>query len=176
MKKLLLALSLFTLMFTGGCQQESGSDTKEKQITYTLDGETITEKAVYTNSAEQPYDMYILPGYTLTSEEPGQDLLYVTNQEEISMRIQLYTEPDWESIEQNVAAELDYIGDITHPDNEQLQIDEAKIFESSNEEERVTIYLIKDEDNPMKLTIFSPAGTDYRHAFVEMAKTIERTE
>ncbi|MGM9928216.1 MAG: hypothetical protein ACI35P_09725 [Bacillus sp. (in: firmicutes)] len=151
-------------------------NTKEEQVlTYQLHNETIKETATLTNSDNQGYSMYVLPSFTLTGEEPRKDSLFLTDADYISMRIELLGDnPDWEQYEQNIPIELEYFNtDITNPTDHSLQMDNASIYEASNGEETVTIYLVKNENQPMKLTIFTRADEDYRSAFVEMAKTIQ---
>ena len=150
----------------------------EEQLTYQLNGEMIKETASLTNSDNQGYSMYVLPNFTLTGEEPRKDTLYVNNADQNFMRIELLPDDvDWEQYEQNIAVELEYYNsDITEPTDANLQMDNASIFEASNGEELATIYLIKDEKQPMKLTMFTKADQDYRSAFVEMAKTIVKDQ
>ena len=150
----------------------------EKQLTYQFNGETIKETASLTNSDNQGYSMYVLPNFTLTGEEPRKDTLYVNNADQNFMRIELLSDGvDWEQYEQNIAVELEYYNsDITAPTDANLQMDNASIFEASNGEELATIYLIKDEKQPMKLTMFTKADQDYRNVFVEMAKTIVKNQ
>lgn len=162
-------------------QQDNADDSaasSEEQLTYQLNGETIKETAVLTNSDNQGYSMYVLPNFTLTGEEPRKDTVYVNDADQNFMRIELLSDDvDWEQYEQNIAVELEYYNsDITEPTDANLQIDNASIFEASNEEELATIYLIKDEKQPIKLTMFTKADQDYRSAFVEMAKTIVKNQ
>ena len=154
-------------------EETAGSDEMSKEMSYSINGETKTETATFTKSDELAYGLYVLPAFELTSEEPGKDKLSLAENDAVSMRIELLDSPDWNTIENNVPLELEYFeSDITNPDDDNLQIDSAKIYEASNAEERVTIYLIQSEEMPLKLTMFTPVGQDYREAFVQMAKTI----
>jgi len=157
---------------------DDSAASSEKQLTYQFNGETIKETASLTNSDNQGYYMYVLPNFTLTGEEPRKDTLYVNNADQNFMRIELLSDGvDWEQYEQNIAVELEYYNsDITAPTDANLQMDNASIFEASNGEELATIYLIKDEKQPMKLTMFTKADQDYRSVFVEMAKTIVKNQ
>ena len=154
-------------------EETAGSDEMSKEMSYSINGETKTETATFTKSDELAYGLYVLPAFELTSEEPGKDKLSLAENDAVSMRIELLDSPDWNTIENNVPLELEYFeSDITNPDDDNLQIDSAKIYEASNADERVTIYLIQSEELPLKLTMFTPVGQDYREAFVQMAKTI----
>ncbi|WP_052343651.1 hypothetical protein [Bacillus massiliigorillae] len=149
-------------------------NTTEKMMKYQLQGQTKEESAKLSTSENQGYKMYLLPEYELTGEEPGKDMLYLKNAEHISMRIELLQEnPNWAVYEENIPTELgDTNSTITSPTESALQIPNAKIYEASNGQDRVTIYLIQDAKQPMKLTIFTTENEDYRIPMVEMAKTI----
>ena len=154
-------------------EEPAGSDEMNKEMSYSINGETKTETATFTKSDELAYGLYVLPAFELTSEEPGKDKLSLAENDAVSMRIELLDSPDWNTLENNIPLELEYFGsDITNPDDDNLQIDSAKIYEASNADERVTIYLIQSKEMPLKLTMFTPVGQDYREAFVQMAKTI----
>lgn len=150
----------------------------EKLLTYQLNGETKKESAKLINSDNQDFSMFVLPEYELTGEEPRKDLLYVKESDSVSMRIEVLSEnPDWAQFEENIPTELSDVNTtITNPSDPALQMENATIYEASNGEERVTIYLIKNEKMPIKLTIFTTEEEDYRGAFVEMAKTISKTK
>lgn len=156
--------------------KEQVDNTNEKKIKYQVQGETKEETAKLVTSDNQGYSMYLLPQYELTGEEPRKDVLYLKGSEHISMRIELLQEnPDWAIYEENIPTELqDTNSNITNPSEPALQIPNAKVYEASNGQDRVTIYLIKDAKQPMKLTIFTTEKEDYRVPFVEMAKTITK--
>ncbi|MGM9923263.1 MAG: hypothetical protein ACI35R_03295 [Bacillus sp. (in: firmicutes)] len=146
----------------------------EKTLQYQLQGQTKEETAKLMESDNQQYSMYVLPGYELTGEEPRKDVLYLKDSDHISMRIELLSEnPDWATYEANIPTELqDTNQTVTNPTEPELQVPGASIYEASNGQDRVTIYLVKNVEQPMKLTIFTTEKEDYRSAFVEMAKTI----
>ncbi|MEH6940278.1 hypothetical protein [Bacillus sp. JJ722] len=156
--------------------KEQVDNTNEKSMKYQLQGETKVETAKLIKSDNQGYSMYLLPNYELTGEEPRKDVLYLKGSEHISMRIELLPEnPDWAVYEENIPTELqDTNSNITNPSEPALQIPNAKVYEASNGQDRVTIYLIKDAKQPMKLTMFTTEKEDYRIPFVEMAKTIAK--
>ncbi len=49
-------------------------------------------------------------------------------------------------------------------------------MEASNNSETVTAYLIPQKESIIKLTLFTKDQTDYRDAFIQMAKTIKIEE
>lgn len=153
---------------------ETNVGAKEQTLTYNIKGETKTEKATLVNSDNQDFSIYTLPQFELTGEEPRKDMLFSNAVDSNSMRIELLESPNWSTLEENIKLELEYVSkEITNPTDPALQIDNASIFEAVNNDERVTIYLIKNEKMPMKLTLFTSKNEDYREAFVQMAKTIK---
>lgn len=148
----------------------------DQPLTYTLSGKSITETAKLVNSDNQEFSMNVLPKFELTGEEPRKDLLYKKDANQVSMRIELLSTEDtnWSQLEENIPTELSSVSNnITQPTDASLQIDQATVYEATNGTDIVTIYLIKNDKKPMKLTIFSTVTEDYRTAFVEMAKTIK---
>ncbi len=156
-------------------RQDPVNEEQTKEISYNVGSETKTETAALKTSDNQGYSIYVLPGYELTGEEPGKDLLYQKENDSTSMRIEILKDPDWAMLEENIPLELEFVSkDIQNPTDEKLQIPGADIYAVENEAERITMYLIKDEKFPMKLTIFSTVDQDQREAVIEMAKTIRK--
>ncbi|PAK74401.1 hypothetical protein, partial [Micrococcus luteus] len=68
---------------------------------------TMEETAVLEKSDNQNYSMYVLPSYELTAEEPNKDVLYLTDNDQVFMRIELLPEDtDWEMAEENAKSQL----------------------------------------------------------------------
>ena len=89
------------------------------------------------------------------------------------MRIELLPEDvDWAATEQNAKAQLGSISDsITDPG---LTITNGSSYEVTTDNDVVTAILLKDEKAPVRLTLFTTKDADYRNAFLEMAKTIQK--
>lgn len=148
----------------------------EKNIEYTVNGETKEETAFLKTSDNQNYSMFVLPSYKLTAEEPNKDILMFSEDDSIFMRIELLTEPDWAFVEENTKAQLGAV----HNDVQTLSAPEGEFFKNSSvysassNEAVVTTYLIKNEALPLKLTIFTKANADHIDPFLKMAQTIEK--
>lgn len=154
-------------------QEQTSEITNEKTLTYMFNGESKAEKASLQTSDNQPFSLYVLPQFELSAEEPGKDVLLLKGNEKIFMRIeQLPTDVDWAATEENVKAQLSSISEsITDPG---LPIDNGSAYEVTSNDGVVTAVLLKDKNTPVRLTMFTTKEADYRNAFLEMAKTIQK--
>ncbi|WP_243298763.1 hypothetical protein [Bacillus litorisediminis] len=162
--------------------EEPDADTNEeensKTLTYTFNGSEVSETASLISSPEQPYSLSVLPGFTLDSEEPGKDVLYLNDDSSIFMRIELIDKTvNIEQLIQTTTDQLAVVTDVVNHDesSENVELPDAIKLEASNNEQTVTSY-IKKGDFQWKITMFTTPSSDYRDAFLEMAKTIVPAE
>ncbi|MBU8877611.1 hypothetical protein BGM26_01240 [Bacillus sp. FJAT-29790] len=147
----------------------------EQNIQYKVNGETKEETAFLKNNDNQHYSMYVLPDYELTAEEPNKDILFLAENDQVFMRIELLPDDvEWSLMEETTKSQLEAVNEevetIEAPSDEFFQ--SATVMEASTDEETVTAYLIKNKKQPLKLTIFTKSNLDVKDAFVQMAKTI----
>lgn len=147
----------------------------EQNLTYNVNGEQKEQTAFLKNNDNQNYSMYVLPDYELTAEEPNKDVLFWSEDDSVFMRIELLpADVEWPLVEENSKAQLAAVG----PEVKEISTPEDPFFsnawamETKTETDVVTSYLIKNEKQPLKLTIFTKDDADHREAFIEMAKTI----
>lgn len=154
-------------------QEQTSETANEKTLTYMFNGESKEEKASLKTSDNQPFSLYVLPQFELSAEEPGKDVLLLKDNDKIFMRIELLpTDVDWAATEENVKAQLSSISEsITDPG---LPIDNGSAYEVTSNDGVVTAVLLKDKNTPVRLTMFTTKDADYRNAFLEMAKTIQK--
>lgn len=153
-------------------EDEPTDSSDSHSLTYTLNGESIEETAIMTKSDEQPFSIAVLPGYTLVAEEPGKDVLYADDHDEIFMRIEVLSDDmDWEYIQTQTVDQLSAVSDdITITESsEEVGIEAAVKFEASADGNTVTSIVKK---GVYKVTMFTNPDQDYRDAFLQMAKTI----
>ncbi|MBS4207810.1 hypothetical protein [Bacillus sp. FJAT-50079] len=149
----------------------------EKNISYEINGTSHEDTAFLKESDLQNYSLYVLPEYTLTGEEPGKDVLYLTENDVHFMRIEILpkdvnVEDAIETIKGQLSAVSENVEKITsHGDSDWLS--EASIFEANNDEDKVSAYFIPKQDYFVKLTIFSKVNDDYKDPFLKMAETLE---
>lgn len=152
----------------------------EQNLEYKVNGEAKEETAFLKSSDNQPYSMYVLPEYDLTAEEPNKDVLFLKENDHIFMRIELLpSDTDWDMLEENTKAQLQVVDETVNsievPGGDDFFKDSIAM-ESTNGEDVVTSYLIKDTDQPLKLTIFTSKDYDYKDTFLQMGKTILKTK
>ncbi|WP_394232704.1 hypothetical protein [Niallia oryzisoli] len=148
----------------------------DQKLVYTLNGEEKEETAVFTNSENQDFSIYILPAYELTAEEPYKDSLFLKENDHVFMRIELLSpNTDITSLKENTTAQLKVVNEdvknIAPPADDMLK--DATVLEASKDGEIVTAYLIKQEEAIVKLTLFTTEQSDHRDALLQMAKTIK---
>ncbi|MGE7764287.1 hypothetical protein [Peribacillus sp. NPDC096540] len=143
----------------------------EKNLQYTSNGEAKEETAFLKNSDNQPFSLYVLQQYKLSAEEPGKDIVFLTKDDSIFMRIELLTgDVKWDEVEENVQTQLKSLSEkIEDP---ALDVDNGSGYEVVSGDDVVTSILLKDEKAPVRLTMFTKKNQDYRDAFLEMAKTL----
>ncbi|MEH7121837.1 hypothetical protein V7122_09220 [Bacillus sp. JJ1532] len=148
----------------------------EQNLQYTVNGEAKEETAFLKSSDNQPYSMYVLPEFDLTAEEPQKDVLFLTENDHVFMRIELLP-PDvqWDMMEENTKAQLQAVDEtiqpIEVPSTDEFFKDSIAL-EASNGDDVVTSYLIKNSNQPLKLTLFTKKDLNYKDAFLQMGKTI----
>lgn len=155
---------------------EERTDSKSEQsIEYTVNGETHEEIANLKSSDNQNYSMFVLPEYELTAEEPNKDIVFLSDDGEISMRIELLpTDADWDSAINTAKSQLAVVNSevksIEAPNDEFFK--DVTAFEASSDQDVVKAYLIKNDSLSLKLTLFMKSDQDHTDPFLKMAKTI----
>ncbi|MFE4140300.1 hypothetical protein ACFX4I_00300 [Peribacillus sp. YIM B13472] len=158
-----------------GDNHNNRSDNKvrlmEQNLQYTINGEAKEKTAFLKKSENQPFSLYVLQQFRLSAEEPGKDIVFLTEDDSIYMRIELLkADVNWDEVEKNVQAQLKSISEtISDPS---LDVEGGTGFEVESGDDVITSILLKDEKSPVRLTIFTKKDRDYRDAFLEMAKTL----
>ncbi|TCJ06183.1 hypothetical protein [Cytobacillus praedii] len=163
-----------------GLEEENTEDASprnpEQNIKYQVNGETKEETAVLKESDNQNYSLYVLPEYELTAEEPNKDSLYLSEDGQVFMRIEILpTDMQWDTIVENTKAQLAAVNEevetVDVPSEDFFK--DSIAMKSSTDEDIVTAYIIKNGEQPFKFTIFSKKDSDYSDAFLQMGKTIK---
>lgn len=158
---------------------DNGSDKvrlMEKNLTYQLNGETKEETAFLTESDNQDYSLYILPDYELTGEEPRKDVLYFKDNDTLFMRIELLPkDANLEDEIRTAKSQLESVSsDIKEAKPEGHEwLNDASAFTADNGEDKVSAYLVPQNDWLLKLTIFTTAKESTEDPFLKMAETID---
>ncbi|RNF38513.1 hypothetical protein [Planococcus salinus] len=144
--------------------------------------EAVETEGTLTQSDEQAYELYVLPGYELTSEEPNKDSLYVAEDDSVFMRIETFTteQLDFASAEETMKQTLNAV----NPDAEAVEgqplensaVTNSSVYEVDSTEGTVTGITFEKEDLIVRLTIFDNEELNATEDFKRMGQTIERTE
>ncbi|MFJ8068954.1 hypothetical protein ACIQZD_08385 [Peribacillus sp. NPDC096447] len=143
----------------------------EQNLQYSINGEAKEKTAFLKKSNNQPFSLYVLQQFSLSAEEPGKDIVFLTEDDSIYMRIELLkTDVNWDEVEKNVQSQLESITETIRDPS--LDIESGTGFEVESGDDVITSILLKDEKAPVRLTMFTKKDRDYRDAFLEMAKTL----
>lgn len=163
-----------------------GSSTETETDTAGEDSEGTAadmSEAVLTESDAQSYSMEVLPGYTLTSEEPGRDSLFAEEEPSAFMRIETQPAEDGsydyllENMQEVLKAssnggEPEELTDI-YSDAADKGIENAKAFKVDSETGPVTGVIFEKDDMVVRLTLFDNADEEYKTDFLNMGQTIQ---
>lgn len=147
----------------------------EQNMTYSANGGTKEDTAFLKHSDNQNYSIYVLPAYELTAEEPNKDVLYLSENDQVFMRIELLPDDaDWDMIEENTKAQLAAVSENVQTSNAPSDdfYKDALVMRAEGSGEKVSAYLVKNDDLSLKLTLFNKEDADHEDAFLQMAKTI----
>ena len=159
----------------GNTSQEDNRNNKvrlmEQNLQYSINGEAKEKTAFLKKSDNQPFSLYVLQQFRLSAEEPGKDIVFLTEDNSIFMRIELLkTDVNWDEVEKNVQSQLESISETIKDPS--LDIEGGTGFEVESGNDVITSILLKDEKAPVRLTMFTKKDRDYRDAFLGMAKTL----
>lgn len=147
----------------------------ENKLSYTLNGDTKEETAFLKHSDNQGFSIYILPEYELTAEEPNKDVVMLTSNGEIFMRIEILPKDvNWDTTVQTAVEQLQAVSsevtELPPPNNEFFK--DSKVYEAKENGDVISSYVAKNSEGVIKLTIFTKDTADYRDSFIKMAETI----
>lgn len=135
-----------------------------------------------TVSDEQPYQVRVVRGYELTSEEPGKDSLFLSEDSSVFMRIETFSKEEI-AFDQAVTAMKETI-QASNPEAEVTETEgpqgavflNSAAYEVPTTEGKVTGIVFEKEDIIARLTIFDSTDATATEDFIDMAKTIEPKE
>ena len=143
------------------------------------------KEAVETKSDEQDYSMMVLPGYKLTSEEPGRDSLYLEEDSEMFMRIETMPKDEESYTFEELYANMEELFTVSSDGETPTEItDEADLPQADgitsvrgatveSTEGNFTGYVMEREDKLVRVTIYAKEDNEQMEDFKEMAATIK---
>ena len=154
-------------------ENDTDDDSKEEYLA----------KAEVQNSDEQDFSMAVLPNYTLTSEEPGKDSLYLTEDGAIFMRIETvpFDQEGYDFFKGNtlemlegMAADGEEVQEITDPNSlaSAEGIEDQIGYTVKTDDIYMSSIVFKQEEMLVRLTIFDSADQTYFQDLIQMGETI----
>lgn len=170
-----------------GTDTDAETDVDDDAVTSDSEAknENALKDAVETKSDEQDYSVMVLPGYTLTSEEPGRDSLYLDEDGNQFMRIEAMPKGEetytFDELYENMGELLKASSDGSEPEevtDENLLPDsegiiEAKGMKAESDEGYFEGYVMDREDKLVRVTIYASEDGKHVEELREMASSIK---
>lgn len=164
-------------------EQESDDETDlsgEDNTTAEQKSDDFQTNAKQVDSDAQDFTMHILPEYTLTSEEPGKDSLYVTDDGNIFMRIETmpFDQETYDYFKENTLSLLESIkadGETVveaNPLPYGENIKDTVGYTVKANENMLTGYVFERDGLLVHLTIFDTLDGEHFNDFLQMGETI----
>lgn len=153
---------------------------KEQEVNYVQKGVDKTEKAKESKSATQDYKMQQLPGFTLSQEEPGKDMLVSNENAEVFMRIESIeaSQTSYADAKTSMQDYMNAVGEPTSLTSEDLaafkDIKNVEGYVVNFDTEKVIGVVFEKDGLITKLTIHDNNELDLTDAMLKMAATISK--
>jgi len=156
--------------------------TKEQEVNYVQNGVDKTEKAKESKSATQDYKMQQLPGFTLSQEEPGKDMLVSNENAEVFMRIEAIdaSQSSYADAKTSMQDYMNAVGEPSSLSSEDLapfkgvKNIEGYVVNFEEDKEKVIGVVFEKDGLITKLTIHDNDELDLTDAMLKMAATISK--
>lgn len=160
-------------------EQEQPTSTNEDNtsITFTSNGKEFTEKI--SPISGKTYTLQAIPGFALTAEEPGKDMLYYEKDDSVSMRIEVISNNESFSdlvanTEETMAAiDQQYETFDLTPYVSKADLENSAAYIANFDNEEVITVVFEKNDKFVRLTIYDNEASDLSDAMIKMGLTIE---
>ncbi|MFC7685605.1 hypothetical protein [Ureibacillus sp. GCM10028918] len=163
-----------------GQKEEPSTDetNSSSSITFSSKGESKTEELTAVSSEQ--YSIQVIPGFSLTPEEPGKEVLSYDEDDSNNMRIEALTINDtsFEDLVVNTeetmtAISKDYEEYDISAFIENYDLSNATAYIANLGSEEVIAVVFEKADKIVRLTIFDHENVDLSEAMIKMGLTIE---
>ena len=158
--------------------EKSTTEKTDSTITFSSKGESKTEEL--TPISGERYTLHVIPGFSLTSEEPGKDLLLYDQNDSVSMRIEMFTTSATTfkdlvaNTEQTIAAVSgDYQPYNISPIIKDQNLSSATAYIANSDDKEIISFVFVKAEKLVRLTIFDSPEVDLSEAMIKMGLTIE---
>ena len=159
---------------------EDATKQPQQDVKYVQNGEEKTEKANVSESVDQSYKLQQLPGFTLTQEEPGKDMLVSNADDEVFMRIETIeaSQSSFEEVKTTMQDYMNAVGEtVALPADELTAFKDVQNIEGyvvDFDTEKVIGVVFEKDGLITKLTIHDNDEQDLTDAMLNMAATISK--
>ena len=159
---------------------EDATKQPQQDVKYVQNGEEKTEKATVSESVDQSYKLQQLPGFTLTQEEPGKDMLVSNADDEVFMRIETIeaSQSSFEEVKTTMQDYMNAVGEtVALPADELTAFKDVQNIEGyvvDFDTEKVIGVVFEKDGLITKLTIHDNDEQDLTDAMLNMAATISK--
>ncbi|TQR29495.1 hypothetical protein C7Y47_17930 [Lysinibacillus sphaericus] len=155
---------------------------KEQEVKYVQKGVDKTEKATESKSADQDYKIHQLPGFTLSQEEPGKDMLVSNDNADVFMRIESIdaSQTKYEDAKTSMQDYMNAVGEPSTLSSEDLAAFkdikniEGYVVHFKEDKEKVIGVVFEKDGLITKLIIHDNDELDLADAMLKMAATISK--
>ncbi len=154
-------------------------------IQYVENGEQKEVETTMTQSPEQDYEIALAQGFSIVGEEPGRDMLVYDEDDQYSMRIEVFAkdETNYEEMAQqteNTVAITAPEGQYTPYELESLLASHKDILNATGyvvtyteDDDQVVTVIFEKQSKIVRLTIFDTTAAEMTNAFLQMGFTIQ---
>ena len=155
-------------------------------IQYVENGEQKEIKTTMTQSPEQDYEIALAQGFSIEGEEPGRDMLVYDEDDQYSMRIEVFAKDGTNNYEE-LAQQTENTVAITAPEGQYTLYElepllashkdilnaNGYVATSMEDDDQVVTVIFEKEAKIVRLTIFDTTAAEMTDAFLQMGFTIQ---
>ena len=155
-------------------------------IQYEKNGEQQEVETTMTKSPEQDYEIALAQGFSVEGEEPGRDMLVYDENDQYSMRIEVFAKDETNNYEE-LAQQTENSVAITAPEGQYTMYELEPLLAShkdilnaagyvvtyTEEDDQVVTVIFEKESKIVRLTIFDTTAAELTDAFLQMGFTIQ---
>ncbi|MCM3386574.1 hypothetical protein M3649_00355 [Ureibacillus chungkukjangi] len=159
-------------------KEEDTTEETQSTLTFYSKGESKTEEL--TEISGERYTLQAIPGFSLTPEEPGKDMLIYDQDDTVSMRIEALTTSatTFDDLVANTEQTMAAISEDYKPYDISAFVEDQNLSNSAayvanfDTEEVITVVFLK-ADKLVRLTIYDNTEVDLSEAMIKMGLTIK---
>lgn len=155
-------------------------------IQYETNGEQTEVETTMKKSPEQDYEIALAQGFSIEGEEPGRDMLVYNEDDQYSMRIEVFAKDETNNYEE-IAQQTENTIAITAPEGQYTPYELEPLLAShqdilnaagyvvtyTEDDDQVVTVIFEKESKIIRLTIFDTTAAEMTDAFLQMGFTIQ---